>query len=158
MSHPARRLDLMPGNGQPPPDLWEVIAPACAALSVGTVAAILGAIRQINPDLQFRYDAISLLFGVLGAAAGWTLGRGLWRLGRSKEGGGELRRKVVLGLAGLGALTVAGFGIAASGLPMSKRWDMIAGSLLAIVVLSVIAFVLMRLARIFGKPDDQEPG
>ncbi|MBL9134295.1 MAG: hypothetical protein JNK85_00440 [Verrucomicrobiales bacterium] len=147
----------MPGHGQPTPDLWEVIAPACAAASVGTVAAILGAIRQINPDLQFRYDWISLAVGALGAAAGWTIGRGLWRLGRSGSASASLRRRVVVGLAGLGALTVAGFALAASGLPLSKRWDMIAGSLMAIVVLSAIAYVLVRLARLFGKPDDQGP-
>lgn len=144
----------MPANNQPSPDLWEVIAPACAAASVGVLAAILGAIRQINPDLQFRFDALSLVIGGAGAAAGWTIGRGLWRLGRADPASARLRRRVVFGLAALGLLTLLGFVLAASGLPISRRWDMIAGSLLAVVVLGVIAGVLVRLARIFGKPDD----
>ena len=144
----------MAANHQPSPDLWEVIAPACAAASVGVLAAILGAIRQINPDLQFRFDALSLVIGGAGAAAGWAIGRGLWRLGRSHQASARLRRQVILGLAALGALTLLGFALAASGLPISRRWDMIAGSLLAVVVLGLIAGVLVRLARIFGKPDD----
>jgi hypothetical protein len=147
----------MPANDLPSPDLWKVIAPACAAASVGVLAAILGAIRQINPDLQFRFDAISLLVGGAGAAAGWAIGRGLWRLGRSHPTSARLRRRVVFGLATLGALTLSGFALAASGLPISRRWDMIAGSLLAVVVLALIAGVLIRLARIFGKPDDLDP-
>lgn len=153
-----RSLPSPPSSG--PPDLWAVVAPLAAAISVGTVAAILAAIRQINPELRFSYDLWSGLGGLAGGVAGWTVGRGLWRLGRDRPGTlapATVRRRVIAGLAGLGLAVVGGFLAASTGLPDSRRRDMILGSLMAVAVLGGVGWVLYRLARIFGGPDD-EPG
>lgn len=146
---------------RPAPDLWAFIAPACAAASVGTLAAILASLRQINPDLVLRWDLLSLGAGLAGAGSAWALGRGLWRLGRQQLAGDPARRlgrQVVGGLSGLGAVVLLCFAVAAGGLPDARRRDMIAGAILALLVLGLVGWTLWRLARIFGSPDDPAPG
>ncbi len=150
-------------KGSPDPDLWEIVAPLCAAASVGTLAAILVALRQIHPTLRLEFDLLSISAGLVTAVAGWALGRGLWRLGRGTPGAEEtdrhrLRRRVVWGLAGLGALILIGFLVAAMGIPDSKRRDMVAGGALALLVLGGIGWILWKLARLFGPPDEPEGG
>ena len=144
------------------PDLWAFVAPACAALSLGTLTTILVAVRQINPVLRLDFDLLAYAAGLVTGVAGWWLGRGLWRLGRSdvasESARRDLRFRVVGGLAVLGVLTVAGFVVAAAGIPDTRRRDMIAGGVLAIVVLSAVGWILARLARLFGRPDDPEGG
>ena len=146
------------------PDLWAVIAPICAAASVGTLAAILVAVRQLHPVVRLKFDLLSLAAGLVAALVGWALGRGLWRLGRAQPQGAlqsdqrQLRRRVVLGLGLLGLLIVAGFVVASMGIPESRRRDMVAGGILAILVLSVVGGILWGLARLFGRPDDPEGG
>lgn len=156
--------DSSAGRGEErgrPPDLWEVLAPACAAISLGIMAWGLTAIRQINPRLEMRFDLLSLVCGLAAGAAGWRVGRSLWQLARPGVGGagadrGRAKRIVVLGLGTLGAVTVLGFVWAGAGLPDSRRRDVVAGSLLALMVLGAIAWVLLRLARLFGSPDEPE--
>jgi len=146
----------------PHPDLWAIIAPVCAAASVGTLAGILVAVRQINPVLRLEFDLLSWSAGLATGFAGWWLGRGLWRLGRSAEGGEEARRvlrgRVVWGLGFLGFLIVLGFVVATVGIPDSRRRDMVAGGLLALVVLGCVGWIISRLARLFGQPDEPEEG
>ncbi|MGE4180771.1 MAG: hypothetical protein AB7J34_13190 [Limisphaerales bacterium] len=143
------------------PDLWVVVAPLCAAASVGTLAAILVAIRQIHPVLRIDFDLLSLAAGLVTAVVGWALGRGLWRLGRTFPESAEserrkLRRRVVWGLAGLGLLIVVGFMVAAMGIPDSRRRDMLAGGALAVLVIGAIGWILWKLARLFGPVDEPE--
>ncbi len=148
-------------SGPSTPDLWAVVAPLCAAASVGTLAAILVALRQIHPVLRLEFDLLSLSAGLVTAAVGWALGRGLWRLGRTSPGVGvvehrRLQRRVVLGLATLGLLIAVGFVVAAMGIPDSRRRDMMAGGTLAILVLSGVGWILWKLAGLFGRPDGPE--
>lgn len=143
------------------PDLWAVVAPVCAGASVGTLATILVALRQIHPVLRLEFDFLSLSAGVVTAVVGWAIGRGLWRLGRaSTPGEGEadrrLRGRVIWGLALLGVLILAGFVVAAMGIPGERRRDMVAGGVVAILVLSGVGWILWRLAKLFGRPDDPE--
>ena len=142
------------------PDLWAVVAPFCAATSVGTLAAILVALRQIHPVLRLEFDLLSLSAGLVTAAVGWALGRGLWRLGRASAASSlelrDLRRRVVLGLAVLGLLILVGFILAATGIPDSRRRDMVAGGTLAILVLSGVGWLVWMLAKLFGQPDEPE--
>jgi len=152
------------GKGSSQPDLWAVIAPVCASASVGTLASILVAVRQIHPVVRLEFDMLSVSAGLVTAGVGWALGRGLWRLGRAQPEGvlpsdqRRLQRRVVLGLGTLGLLIVVGFVVASMGIPESRRRDMVAGGILAILVLSVVGGVLMGLARLFGRPDDPEGG
>lgn len=144
---------------QQTPDLWAVVAPACAAASVGTLAAMLGAVRQINPELLFRWDLLSAGAGVFGAVSAWLIGRSFWRLGRDELTGLErnrLRWQALGGLAGLGLLVLIGFAIAAGGLPDERRRDMIAGGIMAAGVIGAVGWTLWRLARLFG--GSGEPG
>ncbi len=142
------------------PDLWAVVAPLCAAMSVGTLASILVALRQIHPVLRLEFDLLSLSAGLVTAVVGWALGRGLWRLGRATAPDAvelrNLRRRVVLGLSVLGLLILAGFVLAATGIPDSRRRDMVAGGTLAVLVLSGVGWVLWLLAKLFGQPDEPE--
>lgn len=141
------------------PDLWAVIAPACAAASVGGLAAILAAIRQINPELHLRWDLLSFGAGLVGAASAWALGRGLWRLGRNTVTGDEqirLRRQVVGGLAGLGLIVLLCFAMAAGGLPDARRREMVAGALLALLVIAAVGWTIWRLAVLFGESEAGE--
>ncbi len=138
---------------QQTPDLWAVVAPACAAASVGTLAAMLGAVRQINPELLFRWDLLSAGAGVFGAVSAWSIGRGFWRLGRDELTGRErsrLRWQALGGLAGLGLLVLISFAIAAGGLPDERRRDMIAGGIMAAGVIGAVGWTVWRLARLFG--------
>jgi len=141
------------------PDLWAVIAPACAAVAIGVLATILGALRAINPELQFRWDAGALLVGGIGATAGWFVGRAVARLADPSLPAAErvtLKRRVLWGFAGLGAATALGFALAAGGLPGQRRADMVVGSVCAVLVLGTVGWILRRLARLFGSPDDPD--
>ncbi len=143
---------------RPGPDLWALVAPLSAAASIGSLAAILGSFRQLNPVVVQRVDTLTLLAGLAGAVTGWFLGRGLARLGRDGSGTGteakRLRRRVVAGLLVLGVAVLAAFVLAVVGLPDSRRGDMIEGALLAVLVLSAGGFGLRQLSRIFGRPDE----
>ena len=139
------------------PDLWAFVAPACAAVSVGALAATLASVRQINPDLRFRWDLLGAGAGLAGAASAWVLSRAFWRLGRETVVGTAqraLRMRVIGGLAAIAALLVSAFGIAVAGLPESQRQDMAVGGVLAVAVLGSVGWTIYRLARIFGGPDD----
>lgn len=139
------------------PDLWAVVAPACAAASVGALAAALASVRQLNPDLRMRWDGFSACAGLAGAASAWLLCRGFWRLGRGALSGAaqrQLRLRVLAGLAALGALLLLTFGLAVAGLPASLRSDMFLGGGLALLVLGTVAWVIRRLALLFGAPED----
>lgn len=143
------------------PDLWAVVAPACAAASVGVLAGILGAVRQINPELILRYDGWAGLCALLAGWAGWRVGRGLWRLHRSGTPVGEgapsevdrVRRQVMVGWVVLGGATLLAFGVAVLEVPDSRRSDMVWGGLSAVAVLSGVGWLVYRLARLFGEPD-----
>lgn len=146
---------------RPAPDLWAYVAPGCAAASVGTMAAILASLRQINPRLELRWDLLSLGAGLAGAGSAWALGRGLWRLGRQPLSARErvrLGRQVVAGLAGLGVVVFLCFAVAAGGVPGERRRDMIAGAILALVVLGMVGWTIWSLARFFGSPDPADDG
>ena len=149
-------------SGNPTPDLRSVAAPGCAAISVAALAGLLGSIRQLNPALVLRMDAITLGLALLGGLAGWRLGRELGRLGRGSTGRqgvpGRDGRAVRLGFGLLGVALLAGFGVAVFGLPASRRWDMVGGALLAVLVLGLGGLGLWRLSRIFGRPDDPAEG
>jgi hypothetical protein len=146
------------------PDLWAVVAPACAAASVGVLAGLLGAVRQINPELILRYDGWAGLCAVTAGWAGWRVARGLWRLsrwGRHTEDGSlamraRVRRQVMVGWMAMGGATLLGFGVAVLGLPDSRRSDMVWGGLFAVAVLGAVGWLVYRLARLFGDPDSPD--
>ena len=140
------------------PDLWSVIAPACSALSIGVLAGALGSLREINPDLVFRVDFLGIMLGGAGAATGWFVARGLWRLshGLGDAADARLRQRVVMGLVSLGLAVLVGFGMATVNLPDSRRRDMIAGGLLAVLVIGVVGGLIHLLARVFGRPDEPD--
>ena len=157
--HESKGKPAVPAAGhRSPPYLWAVVAPLLAAASVGSLAAILGSFRQLNPVVVQRTDGLTLICGVAGGVAGWLLGRGLGRLGQGTPsvgpGSAGLRRRVVAGLLLLGMTVIAGFAVATVGLPDSRRGDMIVGALLALLVLSAGGIGLWRLSRIFGRPDE----
>jgi len=53
-------------------------------------------------------------------------------------------------------LILAGFIVAAMGIPESRRRDMVAGGTLAIVVVSGVGWILWKLAKLLGRPDEPE--
>ncbi len=143
--------------GAPQPDLWAVVAPVCAAIALGSLAALLGSVRQVNPALVLHFGPVAWLSTAAGVAGGWWLARGVWRLARSSREGREdrgLRRQVTLGLWLMGAVLVAGFVLAVVRMPDTKRWDTFIGALLAVAVLGTIGWLLVKLRSVFGDPDD----
>lgn len=135
-----------------------MVAPVCAAIGLGTMAGVLGAVRQVNPTLELEFGVVAVLCAGAGMAAGWWLARSLWRLARgpSREAeAGQLRRRVLTTLAVLGGILVAGFILAMVRMPESRRWDTFVGTLLAVGVLGTIGWLLTKLRSVFGEPDDQ---
>lgn len=140
--------------------MWAWVAPISVALSLGGLAAALTSLRGINPSLRVDFGPLSVVAGLLAGYAGWTVSRGFWRLGRATVEGTErarVKRQVILGLILMAGVIVLGFVVAAGGIPESRRADMIWGGILAVAVLSTVGWVISRLARIFGAPDDPEP-
>ncbi len=141
--------------------MWAWVAPISVAFSLGALAAALTSLRGINPSLRVDFGPVSILAGALAGYAGWTVSRGFWRLGRGTVEGAErarVRRQVVVGLLLMAGVTALGFAVAAGGIPESRRADMLWGTTLAVAVLGTVAWVISRLAKIFGAPDDPEPG
>lgn len=144
------------------PDLWSVVAPVCSALSLGVLGGALGALRRINPDLVFRVDFLAVAVGLASAGVGWQVARGLWRLaqgdGNAEAGTNRTRRGVWLGLGALAFAVLTGFALATRNLPDSRRRDMIAGGILALLVIGAVAGLIRMLAGIFGSPDGPDEG
>lgn len=139
--------------------MWAWVAPISVAFSLGALAMALTSLRGINPSLRVEFGPLSVVAGGLAGYAGWTVSRGFWRLGRGTVQGPErarVRRQVILGLVLMAGVIVLGFVMAAGGIPESRRSDMIWGGSFALAVLGTVGWVITRLAKIFGAPDEPE--
>lgn len=118
-------------------------------LSVGAMAGFFASIRRVNPELEFRFDWLTLLALIAG---GW-MGHLFWRvIPRDTPGAPRgTKRWLPLGLwlaVQFGAMIFT-FGYGMKDLSGEKHREMLIGTGLAVVVLTFIAFLLWRVGKFF---------
>ncbi|HSH17704.1 MAG TPA: hypothetical protein VLD18_16810 [Verrucomicrobiae bacterium] len=118
-------------------------------LSVGAMAGFFASIRRVNPELEFRFDWLTLLALLAG---GW-MGHLFWRvIPRDTPGAPRgAKRWLPLGLwlaVQFGAMIFT-FGYGMKDLSGEKYREVLIGTGLAVVVLTFVAFLLWRVGKFF---------
>lgn len=117
-----------------------------SAFSLGTMAAFICSIREVNPHLRFALDFVTALAFVLGVGLSWALWRAL--LESSLENP-RTRRWIGFLLGVVVAGTLAGYGYAIASLPQGRFREMVIGTTAAVIVLSLLGTLFWKVARSF---------
>lgn len=119
------------------------------SLSLAAMGGFIASIRQVNPEIVFRFDWITLLAMLFGGWLGWVF----WRVlpGETGRGRSGLRRwlPLVLWLGVLVAATLFGFAYGMKGLSGPKQREMLVGTGLATLVLGAFGFLIWRIGHFF---------
>ena len=121
-----------------------------SSFSMAVLAGFLGSLKQVNPAILVRFDAVSAVAFVLGGIITAIFLRIVMKANK--------RRRGVL-VVGAAILSVLGyFTLAIKDTAHENRSDVMVGTAIAVAVLSCVAFVLWRLTRFFeaDKPEDRD--
>ncbi len=117
-----------------------------SAFSLGTLAAFLCSIREVNPHVRFGLSFLTVLAFILGAALSWAL----WRT--VLDSGAQTRRNHVF-FAFLSAImvlgTVASYLIALASVPSRRLHEIMTGATAAVIVLTLLGILFWRVTRCF---------
>ena len=118
-----------------------------SALSIGIMTALLASIRQINPSVQFRFSALTVIsFLLSGAATVWFFRTVLRHHSRR-------RRFALLAIAAAGSVLVY-LVVALKSVAPDRRGDVLFGTALAGGAVSFIAWLAWRIVRFL---ESEEP-
>ncbi len=138
-------------------DLVQVIKVG-TALSMGLMAAFLFSLKQVHPSIELRFGIGTVAAFVIAWAISW---RFCTVLTRSDDGSATDRRKFVvrwmvgfMSVAGLG--TLAAFGYALKDVSATSRWDVIEGTGLAVLVLSIGGTLIYKAFQFFEEQSEIE--
>ncbi len=138
-------------------DLVQVIKIG-TALSMGLMAAFLFSLKQVHPSIELRFGLGTIAAFVIAWAISWRFCNVLTR---SDDGTGPGRRKFVvrwmigfMSVAGLG--TLAAFAYALKDVSSNSRWEVIEGTALAVVVLSIGGTLIYKAFQFFEEQSEIE--
>jgi hypothetical protein len=150
-------------NELPPPederDFFFVVK-FSTALGFGCMAAFLYSLKQVHPDLSFRFTLGTVLVFLVVAVSSWIF---CGVLAKSESGGDQpvRRNRFMLrwlvwffGFASLG--TVAAFAYALKDVNSESRRDVIEGTVIAIAVLSLGGVLIWKAFKFFEEQSDAE--
>ena len=130
------------------------------ALGFGCMAAFLYSLKQVHPELSFRFTVGTVLVFLVVAIFSWIF---CGVLARSESpGGGPARRNRFMirwlvwffGLASLG--TAAAFAYALKDVNSESRRDVIEGTVIAVAVLSLGGVLIWKAFKFFEEQSDAE--
>jgi hypothetical protein len=121
-----------------------------SSFSMAVLAGFLASLKQVNPAILVKFDAVSAVAFVLGGVFTAIFLRIVMKA--------DKRRRAVL-VVGAAIVSVLGyFTLAIKDTAHENRSDVTIGTAIAVAVLSCVAFVLWRLTRFFeaDKADDRD--
>lgn len=118
---------------------FEKLVVWASALSMAVMAAFLASLKQVNPDLQIRFSAATVIAFFVGGALTLLFVHFVRRADKKK------RAPIVIG-TGLASMVVY-IAVGIKDTAQQSRSDVMIGMFFALVVLSCIATVLWRVAR-----------
>jgi Co/Zn/Cd efflux system component len=122
-----------------------------SAFSIAVMAGFLASLKQVNPAIQLRFSAVSVVAFIAGGVLTALFLRVV--LHASK------RRRTFLVLGAAIASVVGYFLIGIADTASENRSDVTIGTVIAVTVLSGVAFVLWRVGHYFEseQPEDTMP-
>ncbi|HWD92112.1 MAG TPA: hypothetical protein VG938_07155 [Verrucomicrobiae bacterium] len=122
-----------------------------SALSIAVMAGLLASLKQVNPVIQVRFSAASVVAFVAGGVLTALYLRFVLRAKKGK------RAPLVIGAVIFSVITY--FFIAIRDTATQNRSDVMIGTFFAVLVLSCVAVVLWRLGKFLeSEPKDEDPG
>ena len=141
-----------------------------SAVGLGSLAAFLYSLKQVNPEVRFEISLWSWIILVLGTLVAWRATRSVFRAGEDHlQNGGILteqqrdrqRKTRMLRFALiLGGGMLVSLAYSLKDVPASKRWDVSVGICSALIFISVALYFFWRLVRFLerhGQPEEQPP-
>ena len=121
-----------------------------SSLSIAVMAALLASLKQVNPDIELRFTIGTVIAFIAGGVLTALFLRGVMRA--------DKKRRVLLVLGAAITSVLVYFLIGIDKTSRENRADVTIGTLLAVMVLSFVAFLLWRLSRFIesGEPKDGE--
>ena len=115
------------------------------SLSFAGLVALLSSIEQINPGFRFKVDFKVIIFSILGGLLTWNcMSRWMNGVIRREKGLKPGFKTFMSPLLAVCAASILTFGYFLKELPPSTLKDMTVGSLMAILVLSLVAVLMWR--------------
>jgi len=149
-------------NELPPPnderDFFRVVK-VSTALGMGVLAAFLYSLKRVHPDIVFKFTLGTVLIFLVVGAISWAF---CGVLARAESGGEMAGRKRFLfrwlvwffGLTTLG--TIAAFAYALKDVGTESRRDVVEGTLIAVVVLSLGGLLIWKAFHFFEAQSEAE--
>lgn len=119
------------------------------ALCLGAMGAFIACVRQVNPEIDFRFDWITLAGALFGGWMGWIFWGVIPRDGPGARPGKTRWLPLVLWLGVLTAGMLFGFGYGMKGLSGPKQREMLTGTALATLVLGLFGFLIWKVGHFF---------
>lgn len=127
------------------------------ALSMGLMAAFLFSLKQVHPSIELRFG-LGTVAGFIGAwAVSWRFCNILTR----QDAAGSNPRPIVfrwmlgfMSVAGLG--TLAAFAYALKDVSAESRWEVIEGTFIATIVLSIGGTLIFKAFKFFEEQSEIE--
>lgn len=117
-----------------------------SSFSIAVLAGFLASIKQVNPAVQFRFSALSAVAFVLGGVLTAVFLRLVLR--------SNSRRRALFVFGAAVACVIGYFLMGLKNAPQENRRDMTIGTVIAVAVLSFVAWLLWRVSR-FLERDQQ---
>jgi len=128
------------------------------SLSMGLMAGFLFSLKQVHPSIELRFGLGTVLAFGLVAVVSWRFCAILARADEPAETGRKrFMVRWMIGFLGLSALgTAAAFAYALKDVSSQNRWDVIEGTLIAVVVLAVGGWIIYRVFQFFEEQSAAE--
>ena len=126
---------------------FEKLVMWASSFSIAVLAGFLASLKQVNPSIVFRFSVGS----VIGFVGGGVLTALFLRIVLH----GDKKRRALLVVAAAIASVVIYFLFGIKNTSRENRSDVAVGTVIAVMVLSLVAWVLWRLAR-FLEADQQQ--
>jgi len=143
----TRKIPLAAGDSKDGRD-FEKLVVWVSTFSIAVMAGFLASLKQVNPAIQIRFDAVSVVAFVLGGVLTAVFLRIVLKANK--------RRRTLL-VVGAAIVCVLGyFALAIKDTAHENRSDVTIGTAIAVAVLSSVALVLWRVIHYFeADPSDE---
>lgn len=130
-------------------DRLKLVIKWAVTFCIGAMAGFIGAVRQVNPTIEIRFDWLTVLGFVAGCGMGWLFWRVIPDDASRARNGRSKWLPFTLWLAALSAMMVAGFVYGMKDISSAKQREMYLGTGMAVLVLTFVGFLFWRSVKYF---------